>query len=643
MKQYFWGAKCSPLLLLLLAFSLSASAQNCFNLTDNKALELQYSDAYLFAKASKPYTRNKERESVKKELETQLKYNLTTNLFSSVEVTTKSIESQTEIGKETSYNSIELSDFSVNSKITSKMVLKNPTYQWCDDPKAKTMHGLILVNRDEFNKQANSLLDLAIGSLKAKLVNYQNNDFGSTVSQTIYNEAMAAKAEIDQLMRLIAVVDVEHSLSNNEQIQADLENINQQINYLLSKVETGEFQEEINRANTEIADRNFREAMLIFGRLSLRYPNNPSVIEARKNALQTIENAYLSKIQSSDFMVALAAVKELQGVDPSFIQQYKNMEELLQNKAFEQYIGYAQNSIQSRDFNKAKEWLDALAPYQFVNSAKYQATLNSIGENIVAERKREIDLRMRTKAYVDAYQLILKTEAEFPAYANSLREREQSVVSLLTSEKVKELKKTRPYVYQLQIGAGALSNFYSLTSITNGSKLDLLSASTLYEVGLYRKTKIHPNLSVKGRDHSRSNMVGLRLSVWVPSKVYQASNVPSNSTSSLYFTSNIYEPQLSFFTLKLINLNFGKLIGDIYDPTLSGNVQKADFYTLNIGLRPRIGNLMFHANAKLVSDLGQRNYLTASASLCLGLNFKRKFSRTDYKTVKHQVERMRNY
>ena len=35
------------------------------------------------------------------------------------------------------------------------------------------------------------------------------------------------------------------------------------------------------------------------------------------------------------------------------------------------------------------------------------------------------------------------------------------------------------------------------------------------------------------------------------------------------------------------------------------NGQKADFYTLNIGLKPRIGNLMLHANAKLVSDLGQ--------------------------------------
>ena len=642
MKQYFWGAKCSPLLLLLLAFSLSTSAQNCFNLTDNKLLKLQYGDDYLFAKASKVYSKKKDRETIKKDLEAQLKFNLTTNLFSSVEVTTKSIQTQSGISGEAK-NSIQLNDISVNSKITAKMVLKNPTYQWCDDSKAKTMHGLILVNRDEFNKQANSLLDLAIGSLKAKLVNYQTNDYGATVNQTIYNESLAAKAEIDQLMRLIAVVDVENTLRKNEQIQADLDNINQQMNYLLSKVETGEFQLEISRANTEIAYKNFREAMLVFNRLSLRYPNNPSVIEARKNALQTIENAYLTKIQSSDFLVALVAVKELQSVDPSFIQQYKNLEELLQNKAFEQYIGYAQNSIQSRDFNKAKEWLDALEPYQFVNSAKYQATLNSIGENIVAERKREIDLRIRTKAYVDAYQLILKTESEFPQYAASLREREQNVVSLLTAEKVNELKKTRPYVYQLQVGGGVISNFYSLSSIANGSKIDLLSASTQYEIGLYRKTKIHPNLTVKGRDRSRSNMIGLRLSVWVPSQVYQASNVPSNSTASLYFTSNIYEPQLSFFTLKLINLNFGKLIGDIYDPLLPANGQKADFYTLNIGLRPRIGNLMLHANAKLVSDLGQRNYLTASASLCLGLNFKRKFNRTDYKTVKNQVERMRNY
>ena len=39
------------------------------------------------------------------------------------------------------------------------------------------------------------------------------------------------------------------------------------------------------------------------------------------------------------------------------------------------------------------------------------------------------------------------------------------------------------------MGGGLISNFYSLSTITSGSKIDLLSASTLYEVGLYRKTK----------------------------------------------------------------------------------------------------------------------------------------------------------
>jgi hypothetical protein len=72
MKQYIWGAKCSPLLLLLLAFSLSASAQNCFNLTDNKSLKLQYGDDYLFAKASKNYSKKKDRETIKKEIESAL-------------------------------------------------------------------------------------------------------------------------------------------------------------------------------------------------------------------------------------------------------------------------------------------------------------------------------------------------------------------------------------------------------------------------------------------------------------------------------------------------------------------------------------------------------------------------------------------
>ena len=61
------------------------------------------------------------------------------------------------------------------------------------------------------------------------------------------------------------------------------------------------------------------------------------------------------------------------------------------------------------------------------------------------------------------------------------------------------------------------------------------------------------------------------------------------------------------------------------------------------GLRPRIGNVMLNVNAKLISDMASRTYVTANASLVLGLNFARRFKNYEYDQVHNAVLRMKNY
>ena len=156
---------------------------------------------------------------------------------------------------------------------------------------------------------------------------------------------------------------------------------------------------------------------------------------------------------------------------------------------------------------------------------------------------------------------------------------------------------------------------------------------------------IKENILENGRDRSTSNAFGIKVSVWIPNQSYSFSTNSTTPTSGrLYFKSIIIEPQLSFFTLKLFNLNFGKIIGDVIDKDANKVLNsKLDFYTLTFGLRPRIGNVMLNINAKLISDLSSKSYVTGNASLVLAINFARRFKNYEYDQVHNAVLKMKNY
>jgi uncharacterized membrane protein len=195
------------------------------------------------------------------------------------------------------------------------------------------------------------------------------------------------------------------------------------------------------------------------------------------------------------------------------------------------------------------------------------------------------------------------------------------------------------------MGAGLISNFYSIQPNTNIANYQIQTASTIYDFGLYKKFNIKDNVKENGKDRSTSNAFGFKVSVWVPNQSYDFTNASTTPLQGgLYFKTNIIEPQLSFFTMKMFNLNFGKIMGEIIDKNANTVLNnKLDFYTFTFGLRPHIGNVMLNLNAKLISDLSSKNYVTANASLVLGLNFARRFRSYEYEQVHNAVLKMKNY
>jgi hypothetical protein len=415
---------------------------------------------------------------------------------------------------------------------------------------------------------------------------------------------------------------------------------------MLTFLESGQFEKLLLAAKDKLYSKDFRGALADFDQLSIKYPGNTTLSIEREAALNAIADDYKDKVASNDYLYALESIKILEGLDKSFVEKYFETKNVLIKNAFETYLSKAQASVTNKDYNEAKYLINKIRDFRYFDSNRFDFIERRIDDNIFKDKVIEIDFKIANKSFVDAYQLILAVKQEYPLRnMTEVNGKEQLVVDALTDIKVREIKAQRPMTWQLQVGGGLISNFYSLPAASSLNGYKIATASSVGEIGLYKKTGIRKEEGLDGTKPTYSaNAVGVRLAVWYPNRVF-ISSVPGASQfdAGLFFRSNVYEPQLSFYTLRMLNLNFGKIIGTIYD-VKSNQVKTVldDMYTITLGIRPRIGNVMLNVNAKLISDLSYRNYVTLQATLNLALNFSRRFKESERAEIRNTVQQVKN-
>jgi hypothetical protein len=621
--------------------------------SDDRLVKSALNNVYFYAVDIKLY-KNRDINEVKQELENQLKTVLAKKMISNIQVANNSSKSNTTLNLTNDKNgkSSDIIKYEFTTKIESKITFTNPVILFQENTKTKVLVGLIAVDKKNFLDQNYNKLIFDLNTLTDKVDNVLATVAGNTrLNQNKYNDFLLEKNELFSLISVQNILDPQRL--SDQSFQENVKELDAKLNELLGKIESADFQQALVDAKNKLSNidtkneiKEFKEVVNDFDLLLVKYPGNEAINEAKQEALRYIESKYASKIASTDFIESLTAIKDLGQIDQSFIIKYGDLKIQLVKSAFEFYVGKAERSLINKDYNNAKLILRKVEEYKYYNSSKYDAVLSKIDDNIFKQKLYDIDLLMYSKNYIEAYRVILEMKKEFYlTNMNGINEKETKVIDLLTVQKVDEVKKKRPYTFQFQVGAGLISNFYNIQSNTNIANYQIQTASTTYEFGVYKKVNITENLKENGTDRSTSNAVGFKVSVWVPNQSYNFTNATTTPIQGgLYFKSNIIEPQLSFFTLKMFNLNFGKIIGDIIDKNANTVLNnKLDFYTLTFGLRPHIGNVMLNLNAKLISDLSAKNYVTANASLVLGLNFARRFRSYEYEQVHNAVLKMKNY
>jgi hypothetical protein len=633
----------------------NATAQLVPNLKDNKAVNNAFGNDYLYFTSAIDFKGKASSQQLRLELESQLKAGLAKQIISKVKVINNSKFSQISFNNNNNKGKnlpSEIIKYEFSTDIESKLSFTSPIIRYQDEVGEKKLYGLIAVVKKDFIDQNFTKLKFDLNMLSDKLDNIlEGANSNSRVNQQKYNEFLADKNNLYSLIEVQNTLDPERII-NDLEFQAKVKELDNKLNTLLTNIESDDFQEALVKAKNLLYQNDskseldgFRNAITEYDLLIVKYPGNSTITDAKQEALNYIENKFYPKVSSNDFLEALNSIKLLGQIDQSFIIKYDEQKMQLVKLAFDSYMEKADKSLANKDFINAKAIIKKIEEYKYYNSARYEALLTLIDERIFLQRIYEIDLLISTKDYVEAYRIVIETKKEFyTRNLSALNDREAKVVNFLTAQKVNEVKRKRPFLYQFQMGAGLISNFYDIQSNTDISNYQVQTASTTYEFGLYHKTGIRENVLDNGKDRSTANAIGFKVSVWVPNQSYSfatSSTTPVNR--GLYFKSNIIEPQLSFFTMKLFNLNFGKILGDIIDKDANMVLNsQLDFYTLTFGLRPKFGNLMLNVNAKLISDLSNKNYVTANASVVLGLNFGRRFKKYEYDQIRNTVLRVKN-
>lgn len=583
-------------------------------------------------------------EEVKRKLEVELRSSLANKIISNVKVENKSKSVQLSINDlvDSRNNSTkEEINFEFNSNIKSDLTFSDAKLVYQEDNRNNLLFGLIYVEKAKFLEQNFGKIKYEINKLVSEVSSISLKE--GRPLQLKYNEFLKEKNDIYSLIEIQNVLEPGR-VGDDADLINKVYTLSNKLTDMLAILESGQLQMDLIEAKDKLYSKNFRGALANFEILAIKYPGNTTIAAEREAALNVISDDYKDKVTSNDYLFALESIKVLESLDKSFVAKYFETKNILIKNAFESYLSKAESSVKSKDYNEAKYLINKIRDFRYFDSNRFDFIERRVDDNIFRDKVVEVDHKISNKSFVDAYQLILTLKKEYPLRNMSeVNNKEQFVVDALTELKVNEIKAQRPMTWQLQIGGGLISNFYSLPA-SDINNYKIATASSVGEIGLYRKTGIKKEEGIDGKPTYTANAVGIRFGVWYPNQVF-VSAVPGASQfdAGLFFKSNVYEPQLSFYTLRMCNLNFGKIVGNIIDVKSNQVINtQSDYYTFTLGIRPRIGNVMLNINAKLISDMGAKNYVTVQATLNLALNFSRKFKESERAEIRNSVLNVKN-
>jgi hypothetical protein len=279
---------------------------------DAAAVKAALNSTYFYAVESMPFKNGKDVESVKQQLELQLKTALAKKIISNIKVANSSTKSNTSLNLNNSKNanSTDIVSYEFTSKIESKLSFTEPVIQYQEDYKTKMVNGLIAIVKRDFLDQNYSKLKFDLRELSGKVDNVIAAGGNTRLNSIKLNEFLVAKNELYSLISVQNTLDPDRL--TDEEFQQNFKELDAKLTSLLSNIESDDFQEALIMAKNKVKNidnrneiKEYKSAMNDFDLLLVKYPGNATIIDAKQEALDYIDSKYASKIASTDYLEAL--------------------------------------------------------------------------------------------------------------------------------------------------------------------------------------------------------------------------------------------------------------------------------------------------------------------------------------------------
>jgi tetratricopeptide (TPR) repeat protein len=570
----------------------------------------------------KENVKRKNLDTVKVELIKELKRKLSEQIITFV--SSESLLLQSESSK---YGHHEFYTNQITTSSTNIFYNSKPELWY--DKRSNILYGLFTVKKKDLGKKYQEMLLTNLLKLEKELRDYDTTKLVWSIQNDIksYNKRLKEQEKIQQVILAtnMTVKDTINNLFSSIKLHlVDLDKV----------VHSAEMEEKIRNAQKLLVEGEYEEAYKAFKLLSIELPNDQRIINGIAESKNSIEQYYLFKInkyvKQDEYDEALDMFERLFRLLPDTRSKHQNEFYELEQQLFDHLCRNLDALLITGTVYQIKEAYDQLTSFKFINKEKYSRYKTKVDNAIADHYYREALADYNNKEFYSAITSVNKA-IKLNARNSQYRDLHERAADRIYRMKLRELKNTRHHIMAFQFGGGVQTHktFVNEFIDDNDTRVTWMPS---FSFGLYAKYGIKSNVNIYGRDHSKSNLIGLQYTFVNPKWQYS-------------FAEDFIKKELDYWQEIEFVIGFGT--NWLFETGLANNrlstdidIKNVNFYTASLVRRFYTHPVELTLELKTYVTSGWDFYPVLKMGIYFDMNMIRKISHNDKKRLKDEISRI---
>ncbi len=553
----------------------------------------------------------------KEELQLYLKQQLTSNIASSI-----SSSSQLVINETT--NSGYSEEFSLNTQVKTNIDLFDITPDFFYSKSQQTLHGVISIKKSEFARKLDAVILSKLKLISSDLQLYNPDRNTATLSHDI--SLFEKRLEVIKSQWVI----LNATGYSNSTLTSMLANAGSQIKNLHAALHSAENELMISNAQKLLAQEKFKQALVEFRRLKLKFPTEERVLEGELQSAEAFEQHSLNKSELLSleyrFSDAVSCIKDMIILLPDTKEKHEKRVAKIEKEAFAYYANQLDIAIKSEVLSKINSAYNDLKQFRYVDANSFKKYTEKVEDVKANTHYISAKYEYKNGNYKGCTSKINYSLQVCPEN-NSYKKLREKAIHKLYRKELNNLKLDRPHLWALQLGVAAQTNHNNFNNGINHDQWNF-HAIPAVSFGIYRKYGIKKSLTATGKDKSKANLFGFQYIYTFHSQPYPANNEITQS----YMPDNHELNMVVGFKRK-----YQVKAGICYSDSAIMQPYTPEQFCLSINRHFFAAPVAVDFELKTYFDLSGNAYPVVKLAFLMNGNFKRKIRSSDRKELKSRV------